>query len=529
MLSLYQKLDDNEIRVLAVQTGTETEPPRYTFKRIILGGIAQYETLSYLHAGSSKIGILVDEHQVEVPESCKLALEEFGRKDTVDDVFQMIWIPEICINHEDPTETQYHAVNIHRISAGAQNHNIWHSVEPGSCDGESNKTSGIVQFQDKELTSPKCWKEYFQNSNDQHRWSKVVSFFSNEHDNGTTRALNIETLPQPRSIGKTIASLCMSAPAPESTDEIVHLDSSFETTRSLLASMVDHSRQRTFDPKLILYEQLELAAILGLGRYFKEASLTTSPTGTEVVSKSNEPDSQQDAVTLECLDTSYQHFIVPHTSLNTTPLNLVPAGIQEHRGFKLHLEQRVITIEIPKANDKNSDTGSDTNSNTSRTTSRTPSRTSGRASSRASSRASGKATGSDENNGTGGDTGGDEDGGEKGSNESSKNDPLAEAIALAEALALPEVTSDELAFFENVDLEKIDDASPSRLKWMRIKRENGERNVFMDRLMALKDLEDFKKHCLKTKYTIETMQRQGVDMTDECYNVGFVGPPEICE
>ncbi|KAM3088370.1 hypothetical protein ACMFMG_000015 [Clarireedia jacksonii] len=224
---------------------------------------------------------------------------------------------------------------------------------------------------------------------------------------------------QPRILGKTIASLCMSVPAAEPINETVPFNLTVETIYSLLASMVEHARQSSFDSTLILHEQLELAAILGLGTYLKEASATTSSTNIDVVPKCNEPDSQQDAATLECLYTSYQHFVVPHSSRNTTPLNLVAAAIQEYRGFQLYLEQRVITIETPKADEKNLDSTEDGDKNSD--------------------------TDSDKNIEQNVDVGDEENTNKNMEWKKSSNDDCNDDT-LPEAAPLPEATSDEIAF-----------------------------------------------------------------------------------
>src|SRR4051794_13063197 len=121
MSSLYKKLNYNEIRVLEILPGTESEPVRYKMERITLGGTAQYKTLSYLRADSSKTEIFVGEYLLEITRSCKLALEELGRKEAGDDAIRMIWIAELCIYHEDPTERQYHTSLVHQISKEARN------------------------------------------------------------------------------------------------------------------------------------------------------------------------------------------------------------------------------------------------------------------------------------------------------------------------------------------------------------------------------------------------------------------------
>ncbi|KAL3305646.1 methyltransferase domain-containing protein [Colletotrichum asianum] len=51
--------------------------------------------------------------------------------------------------------------------------------------------------------------------------------------------------------------------------------------------------------------------------------------------------------------------------------------------------------------------------------------------------------------------------------------------------------------------EEIDDSSPSRLEWLRQKRENNERNAYLDQLMTMVGLENVKAHFLAVKAKVE--------------------------
>ncbi|KAF4452058.1 nfx1-type zinc finger-containing protein 1 protein [Fusarium austroafricanum] len=65
---------------------------------------------------------------------------------------------------------------------------------------------------------------------------------------------------------------------------------------------------------------------------------------------------------------------------------------------------------------------------------------------------------------------------------------------------------------KHVDPELIDDESPSRLEWLRQKRENGEENVIMDEIMSMIGIEEVKSHFLRVKERVEIAKRWKEDM-----------------
>lgn len=57
--------------------------------------------------------------------------------------------------------------------------------------------------------------------------------------------------------------------------------------------------------------------------------------------------------------------------------------------------------------------------------------------------------------------------------------------------------------------EDVDDDSPSRLEWLRQKRENNEKNRFLDQLMSMVGLEDVKAHFLAVKARVQARAQAG--------------------
>ncbi|OAG34341.1 hypothetical protein AYO21_11493 [Fonsecaea monophora] len=471
MASLYQKLHENEIRVLEMPANGKTKPVCYKLKHITLGSATQYQTLIYHPTESSKVEISIDEDRLEVTQSCKLALEELEKKSTGGHAAQMVWVAEVCINHEDPVDRQHHASLVHRISKEAQHHNIWHSIETENCITEVESPSSLVQINEDDLASPSNWSKFFQSSDNSREWHTISSFFADsttglEPQNGKVSPLHAGDPYELKSLGSAIASLFR-----KPTGQVAALKLPAERARGLFVGMIDHAGHGPVDSRMILQKHLILAAILGLGSLLAEGSRNLGSLEATVPK-----DQGQDTAPLPCLDTSYQHFIIPPADLIRSPLTLIAAPLQNHRGFQMHLQHLLIKLEISQEEMKPTREDEDTE----------------------------KA--SEENNSPGDD-----------------NDPLPESVAL------PDATDEELAFLEGVDLDQIQDNSPSRLDWMRMKRENGEENIFLDRLMAMTDLEDVKRHFLKTKCTLDTLRRQGVDTASECFNAVFVGRQKVCE
>jgi hypothetical protein len=75
------------------------------------------------------------------------------------------------------------------------------------------------------------------------------------------------------------------------------------------------------------------------------------------------------------------------------------------------------------------------------------------------------------------------------------------------------------------DLKGVDDNSPSRLEWIRQRNEEDATNKYIDELMTMVGLEDIKYHFLKMKSRAEVARRQEVDLSEERFNVVFVGNP----
>lgn len=265
MPPLYQKLDYNEIRILEILPVTEFGPqPRYNLSHVTLGSTAQYQTLSYLLQASSKVEILVGECKLEVTKSCKLALEEFRWGRIGDNTTQMIWIAEICINHEDPIERQHHTSLIHQISKQAQNHNVFFNGEMQS----------ILQFKEDELTSSEKWKKYFQNSDGSSSWHKIVYFLSNTPNLSLPNAspLGGAILTKPRSLRKTTLSILMKFPIVELLEKKNPLGFPVDNAYLLFAKMANSACQRLTDSRMILHTHLTLGASLGLGSHLREPS-----------------------------------------------------------------------------------------------------------------------------------------------------------------------------------------------------------------------------------------------------------------
>src|SRR5579862_635327 len=75
------------------------------------------------------------------------------------------------------------------------------------------------------------------------------------------------------------------------------------------------------------------------------------------------------------------------------------------------------------------------------------------------------------------------------------------------------------------DLKGMEDNSLSRLEWIRQRSEEGATNKYIDELMTMVGLEDIKCHFLKMKSRVEVARRQEVRLSEERFNVAFVGNP----
>ncbi|EIW77517.1 P-loop containing nucleoside triphosphate hydrolase protein [Coniophora puteana RWD-64-598 SS2] len=67
--------------------------------------------------------------------------------------------------------------------------------------------------------------------------------------------------------------------------------------------------------------------------------------------------------------------------------------------------------------------------------------------------------------------------------------------------------------------------SPSHLKWLHLKRINGEKNEAIDKLMAMTGLEDVKAEVMKIKAHIDLLRRQNVPTNKERLNLVLLGNP----
>lgn len=59
--------------------------------------------------------------------------------------------------------------------------------------------------------------------------------------------------------------------------------------------------------------------------------------------------------------------------------------------------------------------------------------------------------------------------------------------------------------------EDVDDNSPSRLEWLRQKREDNEQNQFLDQLMSMVGLEEVKAHFLAVKARVKASKSNGFE------------------
>lgn len=64
-----------------------------------------------------------------------------------------------------------------------------------------------------------------------------------------------------------------------------------------------------------------------------------------------------------------------------------------------------------------------------------------------------------------------------------------------------------------IDPEKIEDDSPSRKEWLRLKKENHERNEYLDQIMSFVGHEEVKAHFLHVKSRFEVAKKWGEDLS----------------
>lgn len=62
--------------------------------------------------------------------------------------------------------------------------------------------------------------------------------------------------------------------------------------------------------------------------------------------------------------------------------------------------------------------------------------------------------------------------------------------------------------------EDVDDDSPSRLEWLRQKREDNEENQFLDQLMSMVGLEEVKAHFLAVKARVKRSKADGTELAN---------------
>ncbi|CAH0027765.1 unnamed protein product [Clonostachys rhizophaga] len=106
-----------------------------------------------------------------------------------------------------------------------------------------------------------------------------------------------------------------------------------------------------------------------------------------------------------------------------------------------------------------------------------------------------------------------ENGGEGKKNEEERKDDNANE-EVAEDTAAKELESWARILVEDEDPESMMDDSPSRLEWLRLKREDNQENVHLDKIMSMVGHEKIKAHFLAMKMRMDMAKRWKVDVEE---------------
>jgi hypothetical protein len=114
-----------------------------------------------------------------------------------------------------------------------------------------------------------------------------------------------------------------------------------------------------------------------------------------------------------------------------------------------------------------------------------------------------------------------ENGGESKENEEERKDVNANE-EVSEDTAAKELESWARTLVEDEDPESMMDDSPSRLEWLRLKREDNQENVHLDRIMSMVGHEKIKAHFLAMKMRMDMAKRWKVDVEEPKADLFFM-------
>lgn len=112
---------------------------------------------------------------------------------------------------------------------------------------------------------------------------------------------------------------------------------------------------------------------------------------------------------------------------------------------------------------------------------------------------------------------------EEGNKEAETNNDNANGDEKSEAKEEKELKWTDLLVDENQDFELIADKSPSQIEWSRRKREEGQQNEHMDRIMSMVGHEQVKAYFLSVMDKISISKRWGKSMDDWSFDLVLHG------
>lgn len=107
--------------------------------------------------------------------------------------------------------------------------------------------------------------------------------------------------------------------------------------------------------------------------------------------------------------------------------------------------------------------------------------------------------------------------------EESKEEEAKADEEKSEAKEEPELKWTDLLVDEDQDFELVDDKSPSQIEWSRRKREEGQQNEHMDRIMSMVGHEQVKAYFLSVLDKISISKRWGRSMDDWSFDLVLHG------
>ena len=140
----YQRLDENEIRLLKVEPGSEDEQIQGTVSHVHFSspGDLRYETISYCWGDSQRRGtVILDGFQIDVPASSVDALKCMRHPDR----HRVLWIDSICINQADIIERNSQVDMLGSIYASSLMNLVYLGEDDGTGEAAKKAVADVLE------------------------------------------------------------------------------------------------------------------------------------------------------------------------------------------------------------------------------------------------------------------------------------------------------------------------------------------------------------------------------------------------